>query len=89
MNFPSSGILRGVSWFKTDVSWLPISSIFQVQACLFKMRPIGSPETLILNHLTSRNILEDGSIQVNFFLENLGLGDRIMGGGGSSMNMGL
>jgi hypothetical protein len=29
---PSSGLLRGVSWFKTDVSGLPISPIFKGQA---------------------------------------------------------
>jgi hypothetical protein len=66
----SSALLRGVRWFKTDVSGLPIYPIFkgqaiQEEASLLKMRLIGSPETSVLNHLTGRNNPEDGRIQFN------------------------
>ena len=48
---PSSGLLRGVSWFKSDVPGLPIGPIFTCQAVwtdwLLKMGPIGSPETSV------------------------------------------
>ena len=30
---PSSGLLRGVWWFKTDVSGLPIDLIFRGSSC--------------------------------------------------------
>ena len=48
--FPSSWLLRGVSWFKTDVSG---------QLNPLKMEPIDSPEILVLNRLTQRNNPED------------------------------
>ena len=75
-NLPSSGLLRSVKRFKTDVLGLPISPIrvkdvsvlsvghiFKGQAWPFKMGPIGCPETLVLNQLTPRYNLEDGRIQ--------------------------
>jgi hypothetical protein len=51
--FPSYGLLRGVNWFKTDVSGLPMGPIFKGQTVQeeawtvwpLKMGPIGSPET--------------------------------------------
>jgi hypothetical protein len=64
--FPSSGLLRGVRWFETDVLGLPIGSIFKIQAVhVLKTRSTGSPETSVLNHLTQRNNPEDGRIHFN------------------------
>ena len=61
---PSSELLRGVSWCKTDVSVLPTGPIFKGQAVLLlKMGPIGSPETSVLNQLTPCNNPEDGRIR--------------------------
>jgi hypothetical protein len=60
-----SWLLRGIRWFKTYVSGLPIGLIFKVQATtvwFLKMGPICSPETSLLHHLTPRNNPEDGRI---------------------------
>jgi hypothetical protein len=48
--------------FKIDVSGLTIGPIFKGQDVLRsnKIRPVGSPETAALNHLTPRNNPEDG-----------------------------
>jgi hypothetical protein len=72
---PSPGLLRGVKWFKTDVSGLPIGHIFKVQtvnhkpssctAWPLKKRPISSPETSVSNHPTACNNPEHGRIQFN------------------------
>jgi hypothetical protein len=66
---PSLGLLLGVRWFKTDVSGLSIGSHLQGSSCPsswtawpLKMRPIGSPETSVLNHLTPSNNPRDGGI---------------------------
>ena len=71
---PSAGLLRGVRWFKTDVSGLPIRPIFKGQdqdvhvsswtSWPLKTWRIRSPETSVLNHLTPRNNPEDGRIHV-------------------------
>jgi hypothetical protein len=63
-------ILRGVRWFETDVSELPVSPIFknqavQEEAWSLKMRLIGRSETSFSNHLTPRNNPEDGKIQIH------------------------
>jgi hypothetical protein len=64
---PSSGLLRGVSWLKTDVSGPHISPLFKGQASWtawpLKMGPSGGSETSTLNHLTLCNGPEDGRIQ--------------------------
>ena len=52
----SSGLLRAVRYFETDVSGLHICSIFIG-------RPI--PETSVSDHLSPRNNREDGRIQFN------------------------
>jgi hypothetical protein len=63
-------LLRGVSWFSTDVSGPTVCPIFKgklseiLKACPLKMGPIGGPETSVLNHLTPRNNSEDGPTQV-------------------------
>ena len=62
---PSSGLLRGVSWFKTDVLRLTICPIFEGQTVQeevgpLKMGRLGSPEKSVLNPLTPRNNPEDG-----------------------------
>jgi hypothetical protein len=49
----SSGLLRGIRWFQTDVSGLPIGSIF---------KGTESPTTPVSNNLTLRNNAEDGRI---------------------------
>ena len=46
---PSFGLLRSVSWFKTDVSRLPIGTLFK--GWPLKIGSIGSPETSVLNQL--------------------------------------
>ena len=60
---PSSGLLRDVRWFETDVSGLPIGPNFKGQACILEMGPMFSPETSISNPLTPRNNPEDGRIR--------------------------
>jgi hypothetical protein len=66
---PSSGLLHGVSWFKIDVSGLPIGLISKDQTVqeifTWKMRLIGSPETSVLYQLTPRNNPENRRIQLN------------------------
>ena len=56
--YRSSGLLRSVSSFDTDVSGLYICLILEGQAVQeawdFKMDPIGSRETSIPNHRTLR-----------------------------------
>jgi hypothetical protein len=62
--FPSSGLLHGVSWFKTDVSGLPIGSILKSRTDWpLNMGPVGSTETSVLHQITSRNNSEDGRIK--------------------------
>ena len=67
-------LLRGVNWFKTDVSGLRICTIFKGQAVEeevfftalpLKKGPIGSPETSVLNNITPRYNPEDGRIRLN------------------------
>jgi hypothetical protein len=43
---PSSGLLRGVRWFATDVTGLLVGSYYHPYS-LSKMVPIGSPETSV------------------------------------------
>jgi hypothetical protein len=67
---PSSGMFRSVSWFSTDLSGLPIGTIFKGQdvqegASLLKMGPIIIPKTSVLNKPALRKIPEDGRIKVN------------------------
>ena len=67
---PSSQLLRDVSWFKADVSGLPIGPIFkghavQEEAWPLMMRTIGRLETSVLNRFTPRNNSEDGRIDFN------------------------
>ena len=50
----SSGLLRGIRWFETDVSGLPIGSIFKGGT--------DSLTTPVSNNLTPRNNPEDGRI---------------------------
>ena len=66
--FLSSRLLRGVWWFETNVSALPIRSIFKRQTVFslskttawpLKMGPIGSAETTVSNHLTPLNNPKD------------------------------
>ena len=47
----SSGLLRGVGWFETEVSGLPVGRI----AWPSRMGPVGSSETSVLDHPTPRN----------------------------------
>jgi hypothetical protein len=53
--FPRRRLLRGVRRFETDVSGLPIGSIFKGQAVRV--------EVSVSNHITSRNNPEDGRLQ--------------------------
>ena len=62
---PSSGLLRGVRWFKTDVSGLQRSHLQRPKSWTLEMGPIDSAETSILNQLTPRNGTENGRIQFN------------------------
>ena len=55
---PSSGLLRGVRRFETDVSRL------SAQSSRVKI-PSSSPETSVSNHITPRNCPENGIIQFN------------------------
>ena len=64
------GLLRGVRWFKTDVSELPMISIFKVQAFFFLYSMTfedgtDSTATSVSNHVTPRNDTEDGRIRFN------------------------
>jgi hypothetical protein len=61
LSFPSSGLLRGLRWFKAEVSGLPIVPIFKGQP--LKRVPIGNRETSVLNQLTLRNNPKDGRMQ--------------------------
>ena len=66
---PSSGLLRGVSWFKTDVSGLHIELIFKGQTVsTLRMGSIGGPETSVLNQLRQRNNPEDNNSAENLFI---------------------
>jgi hypothetical protein len=68
---PSSGLLRGVMWFETDVSGLPICPILKGQgvqeeawaAWPMKMGSLGCPATSVSNDLMPRSNTEDGRIQ--------------------------
>ena len=60
---PSFGLLRGVRWFGTDVSALPVGPTFSGRGCPLKMGPTGSPKTSVSNDLTPRNNPEGGRIQ--------------------------
>ena len=57
---PTSKLLRGVGWFQTDVSQLPIG-------WPLKMGATDSHQTSVLNHLTPRNNPEHGGIQIHTF----------------------
>jgi hypothetical protein len=63
---PSAGLFRGVRWFETDVSGLPIGHIFKDQAAAsctawpLNMGEISSPETLNAKRLRQRNNQQDG-----------------------------
>jgi hypothetical protein len=61
-----SGMLRSIGWLSTDVSGRPIGPIFKgnLDNWLLKMGQIGSPEMLVLNQTTLRNIPEDYRIRV-------------------------
>ena len=65
----SSGLLRGVRWFKTAVSGLHNYIIFMGQASWtpwpLKMGQIGSPETSVLHQLKPRNNPEEGIVYFN------------------------
>jgi hypothetical protein len=66
---PSSGLLRGVSWFKTDVSGLHIDLIFKCQTVsTLRMGSIGGPETSVLNQLTQHSNPEDNNSAENLFI---------------------
>jgi hypothetical protein len=61
-------MLRSVGWLSTDVSGLPVGSIFKVQVLslghlTLEMGLIGSPETSVLNQPKARNIPEDDRFQ--------------------------
>jgi hypothetical protein len=66
---PSSGLLRGVKWFRLDVSGIRIGPIYKGQAaaswtaCPLKRVATDSPETSVSNHLSPRNSPEDGRIK--------------------------
>ena len=66
---PFSGLLRVVWVLEADVSGLLTGSTFKGQHSWtfwpVKMGPIGSPETLVSNHVTPRINPEDGGIQFN------------------------
>ena len=63
---PSSGSLRGVKWFKTDVAGLPIGRIFNGHDVAHQDgADTTCPETSVSNNLTTRNNPEDGRIQFN------------------------
>lgn len=59
--FPSRGLLRGVRWFDTDVSGLPVSLMFSLT--VEDGGPIDSAETSVSNHFTLRNNHEAEIIQ--------------------------
>jgi hypothetical protein len=63
--FPSSGLLRSIGSFRTDVSGLPIDLILKGQAWHLKMGPTGSPEMSVLKQPTLRINPEDGRFQFN------------------------
>ena len=71
--FPSSGLLRRVGRFRTDVSGLPIGPNFKGQAVQeaspLKTGRIGSPETSFVNQPTIPNNPEDGRIQQSKYSE--------------------
>ena len=80
---PPSGLLRGVEWFETDVSGLPIGPIFKGQAVrtvsTSKMGPIGSPETSVstaaksYDHATTRWLHTKGLRMFNTFRSDLNI----------------
>jgi hypothetical protein len=70
LRISSSALLRGVRWFKNEVSELsvPSSKVTQSKktAWPLKMGPIRSPETSGSKHLTQRNNSKDGRIQISY-----------------------
>jgi hypothetical protein len=72
---PSSGWLRGLRWFETDVSGLPTGLVFTdnvVQAAWsLKTEGINSPVTSVSSHLTPCNNPEDRRIQCPVFFKNV------------------
>jgi hypothetical protein len=63
--FLSSGFLRGLRWFYTDVSGQPVTIIsFKTGWHFLKMGMIGSPETSVFKHFTLRNKAE--CVRINF-----------------------
>jgi hypothetical protein len=68
----SSGLLRSVRCFNTDVSELHTGSVFKETALSLKMVHTGSPETSVLNHLAPRNVPEDGRIQARYCFDGYG-----------------
>jgi hypothetical protein len=65
---PSYILSRGGRWFQTDVSGLPIGSVFKGQAAQWRLKlgPISGPELPpVSNHLTHLNNPRDGTTQFN------------------------
>ena len=65
---PSSGLLRSVGWFRTDVSGLSVPSSRVSDTWPWKMGPICGPATSVLDQPTLRNDPEDGQIHFVFLL---------------------
>jgi hypothetical protein len=57
----SSGLLRGVKWFETDVLGLHIGPIFKTRS--LEDETIGNPKTWVSNRLTPFNNPEDERIE--------------------------
>jgi hypothetical protein len=70
---PTSGLLRGVRWFGTDVSGAPICPALKSQAVqvdvwtpkTLKMGKMFGLEMSVSNHVTQRNNPEERRIQFN------------------------
>jgi hypothetical protein len=76
--------LRSLKWFETDVSGLPIGSIFKGEDALllghldpWRWDPTGSSETSVSNHIAQRKNPEDWRIQFNHG-RSLRSGKRLM-----------
>jgi hypothetical protein len=65
----SSGLLRGLGWFNTDVSGRPIGPIFKDKAV--QDDRLDSPETSVWNDLTMCNNQENEIIQYVTYLHQL------------------
>ena len=57
----SSGLLRGIRWFQTDVSGLPVQSSRAKKKTSWpsKVEPTGSPKTLVSDNLMPHNNPEE------------------------------